>query len=665
MKIKADFPIVVRIIAALLEAIGQLELAQRLYYRWIVRIRQLATQLSPQNPWYHHNLAKALLQQNHWEDAVFACQQAIALNPTCSWFYHTLGEALIGQGAWEAAMTACQQAIALSPETPWFHHNLGKAFIGQEKWQEAIAACQRAVTLDPTVFWFHYNLGEALVKQGQWEEAIATLRRAIELQPHFAWSYYYLGDALLATEQIQSAIQVYQQAIALHPQIDYLKHSLEYALHLRNQEQRITAYSQKMKQLQNQVADGDRSLKILMLTPYPPFPPKLGAIARMFHEVKCLGDRHHVVVASFMFSKEDYHLEAELENYCDLALMVMIGDSLPRQPDQPKLIHRYSSERMRKILYQLKAIDFDIVSCNFIYMAQYRELFPHAYPVLEEHNIESQLLRRCAELHQDSKELDKLAKQVDAVKAFVESNHEAQLLEAYEDQHWQKFPLRTVVSEQDRQQLDQRCTKGRTVVVKNGIDIETVALVESSNTKNILFIGTMSYYPNIDGACYFVEEILPIVWQQDPTISFYIAGSDPPEKVKSLAQDPRIKVIANPENMSDVAQECSITVVPLRIGSGTRIKIIHSMAMGLPIVSTTLGCEGLNVEDGTHLLVRDQPEEFAQATLKLVSDAELRQKLRTQGRYLVEQEYDWQSIYNQAERQMVASFQDWSAKVRC
>jgi glycosyltransferase involved in cell wall biosynthesis len=121
-------------------------------------------------------------------------------------------------------------------------------------------------------------------------------------------------------------------------------------------------------------------------------------------------------------------------------------------------------------------------------------------------------------------------------------------------------------------------------------------------------------------------------------------------------------VIADPDDMSEVAKACSITVVPLRVGSGTRIKIIHSMAMGLPVVSTSLGCEGLKVEDGKHLLVRDRPEAFAEAVLQLLQDIALRQSLRHTGRQLVEQEYDWQSIYAQAEQGMVKRFQQWQAQ---
>ncbi|NJK53070.1 MAG: glycosyltransferase family 4 protein [Leptolyngbyaceae cyanobacterium SU_3_3] len=120
---------------------------------------------------------------------------------------------------------------------------------------------------------------------------------------------------------------------------------------------------------------------------------------------------------------------------------------------------------------------------------------------------------------------------------------------------------------------------------------------------------------------------MPIVWQQDPTISFCIAGATPPEAILDLTQDSRIQVVANPDNMSNVAKNCTLTIVPLRIGGGTRIKILHSMAMGLPVVSTSLGCEGLAIVDNVHLLIRDQPEAFATAILQLLSDQDLQKKV--------------------------------------
>ncbi|MGD1919027.1 MAG: glycosyltransferase family 4 protein, partial [Pleurocapsa sp.] len=178
--------------------------------------------------------------------------------------------------------------------------------------------------------------------------------------------------------------------------------------------------------------------------------------------------------------------------------------------------------------------------------------------------------------------------------------------------------------------------------------------VGNFNSGKILFMGTMSYYPNIDGVLYFVEEILPIVWQQKPDISFCIAGREPPKIIQNLAVDnPLIEVIADPEDMSLVAAKCNISVVSLRSGSGTRIKILHSMAMGLPVVSTSVGCEGLDISDRQHLVIYDLPSNFAQVIVEFFENQELWQLLQNNGRQLVENNYNWTKEFNIYEQELL------------
>ena len=210
-----------------------------------------------------------------------------------------------------------------------------------------------------------------------------------------------------------------------------------------------------------------------------------------------------------------------------------------------------------------------------------------------------------------------------------------------------------MVSQEDRQELDHYCSTGKTLVVKNGIDTKTILPVDNSNSDKILFMGTMTYFPNIDAVLYFVQEILPHLKKQQH-FTFCIAGREPPADIQALAKsDTVIEVIADPQDMSQVAQQCQMSIVPLRLGGGTRIKILHSMAMGLPVVSTSLGAEGLEVIDGKHLLIRDHPQEFAQAILAINNNSELREQLSINGRELVEAKYDWENIFAEYEQQIL------------
>ena len=657
---RPEFNPVTQAIADWLERNGQLEVVQAFYRQGAASLailgHRLRIRFRPNDTHNYHRLGKALLQQERWQDAIRACRQAIELDPNSSWAYFTLGEASLGQGHWQEALQFFKQAVELDATVALFYDGLGKAQMNRENWDAAIAAFRQAIALDPNSFWSLYHLGEVLVKSGHWQEAISTLETATSLQSAFPWAYYYLGDALLAEERLNDAITAYQKAVQLRPNNPYINQSLSYALHLQEQEQKIATYCH---QIQQQSLSDTGKLTILMITPYSPYPPKTGANARMFHELKCLGKKHQVVLVSLIFSKEDYHFETVLEEYCDLAVLTSIGDAPVRQPQEPKLVNRYNSKRLRKILQKLQSIPFDIVSCNFVYMGQYHEFFPNAFHVLAEHNIESELLKRSTEIQNSATHINQLVEQTESVRSFVEAEAEAQQLATYEDAIWEKFLLRTVVSDRDKQILDSRCSVGQTLVVNNGIDTQSVTLLSRSPQKRVLFIGTMSYYPNIDAATYFVESILPHIWDQDPTIQFWVAGAMPPPKITNLAQDSRINVIANPDDMSDVAKDCCLSIVPIRFGSGTRIKILHSMAMGLPVVSSSLGCEGLLVEDGKHLLIQDLPNQFAQAVLRLLADLDLQQTLIDNGRQLVEQKYDWNAIYEQAEKQYVTCFKTW------
>jgi len=578
-------------------------------------------------------LAQALLNSGRPEAAIAICNQ---LNSSDSLLvladaYHLLGQ-------WQDAVGANLQAIALNPNNPELHHCLGKRYGLQDQWKNAIGAYENALELNLNNPWFYYSLGIALVKTGDWHRAIETLEIAQQSLPREVWICYYLSEALLAIGNVDAAIAGYERALRRSPWIQYLRDCLAYAHHVKWQDQRIIDFCNAAQSNQSS------KRRMLMITPYPTYPSTTGAITRMFHEMQAMGKQYDLTVVSFVFQKRDFKIEQELLNYCQFAIMVVMGDSPSQLLNQPNLVHQYSSERMLRVLSKLQSVRFNIVLTDFIQMAQYHVLFPDAFHVLGEHNIESELLRRSAQF-QTQTELQLLASQHTSFRGFLGGVQEADRLAEYERKTWPKFPLRMVVSELDRQLLNQSCTIGKTIVVSNGIDTKTIQVLPDNPNKVVLFIGTLSYYPNIDGVQYFIQEILPLIWKKEPSVQFWIAGAEPPQSLLDLAIDKRIRVIANPKDMTAVARQCCMTVVPLRIGSGTRIKILHGMAMGLPIVTTSLGCEGIAVTDGCDLWVRDRPAEFAAATVELLRDPDRRQQFRQAGRALVVRDYDWAAIF--------------------
>lgn len=183
-------------------------------------------------------------------------------------------------------------------------------------------------------------------------------------------------------------------------------------------------------------------------------------------------------------------------------------------------------------------------------------------------------------------------------------------------------------------------------VIPNGVDIEKyqpLPLPSANESPRLLFTGNMGYPPCTDAALYFCNEIFPIIRQRIHAAELWIVGRDPTPGVLQLNGN-GVHVTGRVEDIVPYYQQSSVCVVPLRAGGGTRLKILEAMALGRPVVSTTIGCEGLNVVDGKHLLIADTPEQIAEKTLRLLSDRQLYQEISINGRQLVVDQYDWNSI---------------------
>ena len=496
------------------------------------------------------------------------------------------------------------------------------------------------------------DLGTKLSLENDLEQAVIWLNKAIALDSDNYWYYEKLGDAALKKYDLDTAIINYRLAIRFQPDNQIFSDKLNRALELQQRWRELTDYCQEL--IVN--PPEDEKLKMLMVFPYPPYPPETGGAAmRMFEQIKYFGSRHHLTVAAFIFDESDYQSKDRLEEYCDRAFVFKLGT--PITPDRGNInrqLYNFKTWNMTKALQQLSQVDFDVVSFDFIVGAVYRDLFAHCFTVLNEHNIESKLLSRCAKADRDYSVASLIAES-EAAKPFADAPQQAQLLQQYEDRNWHKFSLRTVVSQADKQELEHRCHQGKTIVVKNGIDAANLSPVANFDSNKILYMGNMSYYPNIDGVLYFFTSILPQIWQQNPDLRFCIAGRQPPQAIRELAlKNTRVEVITNPKNMSIIAQQCCCSLVPLRLGSGTRIKILHSMAMGLPVITTSLGCEGLMVSDRQNLLIQDRDTDFAEAVVGLKRDRQLWDKLQLNGRQLVESEYNWTTIFAEYEQQLIA-----------
>jgi glycosyltransferase involved in cell wall biosynthesis len=211
------------------------------------------------------------------------------------------------------------------------------------------------------------------------------------------------------------------------------------------------------------------------------------------------------------------------------------------------------------------------------------------------------------------------------------------------------------VSEADKAAL-QRLVPGLNVtVVPNAVDVEyyTSADIRPSPLppRSLIFTGKMDFRPNVDAVLWFCQEVLPLVRREMTDVSFYIVGQSPHRRVLRLADDPAVTVTGYVDDVRPYITGASVYVVPLRIGGGTRLKVLEAMAMSKPIVSTSLGCEGFEgLAPGRELSVADTPEEFAQQVIELLYDAPRRERLGQAAHRFVEERYDWRLIVPKLER---------------
>jgi glycosyltransferase involved in cell wall biosynthesis/GT2 family glycosyltransferase len=372
-----------------------------------------------------------------------------------------------------------------------------------------------------------------------------------------------------------------------------------------------------------------RRLRILITAPYPLHPELGGGSLRSCNLARYLAARHQVTVACFGWATP-IKIQKQFERFYSIAE----GDPREFSWRLPRRTASLHTRAMGTALRILGAQRWDVCLVDQIHMAIYREAL-EGFRVLSEHNVESSLLARIAALSPED----------------GQAHHDARLMRELEDHLWPEFPLRCGVSQSDCDEMDRRARRGRSILAPNGCDPDSAIRGLKPDTRTLCFPGSLDYAPNIDAAHYLVEQIWPLVRSRLPQARLLIAGARPVPSIARL-QGPDIEVIANPPRMEPVAARTSVLVAPLRAGGGTRIKILNAFAWGLPVVSTALGAEGLEVKDGEHLLLRDDPEEFAKAAVDLLTNESLWRRLQANGRNLARARYSWDQAFTALETEI-------------
>lgn len=278
-----------------------------------------------------------------------------------------------------------------------------------------------------------------------------------------------------------------------------------------------------------------------------------------------------------------------------------------------------------------RKVHYDLLLVEDVVMAQYVADARADMAFLDMHNIESHLLERYARAER------RLAR-----KAYAYLT--AAKLARYERTISRRFARVLVCSEEDRARLRTGAPDLRVTVVPNGIDPAYFSSeVAWPANGSLVFVGSMDYHANISGALHFVHAILPMIRARHPDVRTYIVGKNPTPEVRALAGD-HVVVTGAVDDVRPYLAGAAVSVVPLLVGGGTRLKILEAMAMGKAIVSTPVGAEGISATDGDTLLLAEGAREFADRVSELLDDEPRARAMGARARELVLRRYDWRAI---------------------
>jgi glycosyltransferase involved in cell wall biosynthesis len=378
------------------------------------------------------------------------------------------------------------------------------------------------------------------------------------------------------------------------------------------------------------------ALRILIVSADFPFPPRWGFARRVYQLAHGLAKRHEVTLLTYALPSDEPNVHRLREEF-DV-------DVVPRRhiPRRTKRIDQaaslvsprpYSARLVRSAAMQ-KAIDdlcasrrFDILQLESSVLCGFR-IPASVRLVLDEHNIEHEVFRRMRE-----------GERSPARRLFYQL--EQGRFRRFEERWWCRVHGCAVTSDREVEIVRRQAPSTLTAVVPNGVDLEFFTPKPGHVAPcTLLFNGLLQYRPNLDAAHHLVDTIWPLVAKRCPQARLEIVGRGDPADLRRLER-PNVVVTGEVSDMRPYLERAAVVVVPIRMGGGTRLKVVEGLAMGKAMVSTTLGCEGIAVRDGEHLRVADTPQAFAAAVVELFEDPASASELGLAGRALAEEKYSW------------------------
>jgi polysaccharide biosynthesis protein PslH len=387
---------------------------------------------------------------------------------------------------------------------------------------------------------------------------------------------------------------------------------------------------------------------LLFLSQTLPFPPDGGVKIRTYHVLRMLAQEFDTTALCFYRSKGGalrQDIDGSLQALGQLADVEAFP--IPQELSRPRFVrdhllsvvtgrpytvYVYESRRFRDGLDSiLSQKSFDLVHADSLDLSGYFERVGDRPLVCVHHDAQSRLLRRRAEQESSAWRRQYLRLQ-------------AKLMEGEERRWCPRVTLNVAVSDVDRDAMQAVAPEAVFDVVPNGVDVEFFQpQSHQEKQEGLVFVGGTTWFPNLDALRYFQSAILPLLRSRGIQESVTWAGRASDDEIKNYGSN-GINLTGYVADIRPHVHRAACYIVPIRVGGGTRIKILDAWAMGKAVVSTSIGCEGLRAEDGRNILIRDDPDEFADAVSTVLGDADLRKRLGEEARRTAVEDYSWEGI---------------------
>ena len=381
--------------------------------------------------------------------------------------------------------------------------------------------------------------------------------------------------------------------------------------------------------------------RVLLVSPYPIYPPNHGGGVRLYNLVKHLGPEVELYLLIFRRDPETDDIQREaLEAFCEKVyyhLWEPRFESSPWTTDPPNA-RLFSSHRAEFLIRDLIARHgIEVLQLEYTELAGYRRVAgPDVQVILVEHDIAFRSFRRRRGLGFHRRFPDS--------RAFGASALDATALTRYEVLHTRQVEQLHVMSPEDGQFLSHYLGDGtaRMRVVPNAVDTAYYRPEgRFEDRRGVLFVGNFENLPNLDAFEFFTIEVWPLLRQRLPEVELSVIGAKMPEAMKDWDGRDGIRIVGTVPDMRPGYHEHRVLACPIRVGSGTRLKLLEAFAAGIPSVATAIAAEGLDAVDGEHLLLAEEPADFAEALARVLEDDDLAEGLSKSGMELAVARYDW------------------------